>query len=493
MVLKPGIGGGVRIRTSRRNFIWVRGQAEVNYFCGKWDHIVKDPDVIAAYNEDALGIQGGFEGVFRPVHEKEIIEFVNMCRGEKTAITAQGLRSSLTGASICDKGIALSLEKMNRIIDIDPKRRVAVVEPGIITSELRRAVAELGLFYPPDPTSADECTIGGNVATNASGSCTLKYGSTKDWVKRLRVVTGTGECIEVKSRTSEKYCAGYGGFYQPTHLFHGSEGTLGIITEIEVSLTVLPPDFFLAMAFFKDMDAALNFTIEARDNPAYSPRSIEFLDDACLDIIRPRAEGISIPRQARVMIYFEQEHENEEDKDQYLEQWFRLIEKHTVLSQDTQVAFTNKQKSHLLGLRHHVPQKMNEESTRAVKRGGCKISTDWAVPYRKLPELFAYFDTIRSSLGDMTVVRFAHIGEGHPHFNFIAGNPEEKRIAEEVDLLMARKAVELGGTISGEHGIGKMKRDHMVFEYPKAVIEAMRATKRIFDPGGIMAPGNVLP
>lgn len=453
--------------------------------------IVRDPDILAAYNEDALGLQGGFEGVFRPCNEREIIQFVKMCRAERVPITPQGLRSSLTGASICHEGIALSLEKMNRIIDCDPERRVAVVEPGVITAELRSVVAEAGLFYPPDPTSAGECTMGGNVATNASGSCTLKYGSTMHWVKRLRVVTGTGESLDVRDKTAEKYCAGYGGFYRPTRLFFGSEGTLGIVTEIEVSLTLMPPDFFLAMVFFKDMDSALAFTIEARDNPAYSPRSIEFFDDVSLDIIRPHSEGISIPREARVMVYFEQEYDCAKEKEQYLEEWLRLIEKHTLLSQDSQIAFTDKQKSHLLGLRHHVPQEMNEKSTQAVKQGGCKISTDWAVPYKKLPDLFAYFDSIRSYLGDMMVTRFAHLGEGHPHFNFIAENPEEKRIAEEVDFLMAKKAVELGGTIAAEHGIGKLKRDHLSLEYSIPMIAAMKAIKRVFDPNGILAPGNI--
>ncbi len=453
--------------------------------------IATDPDIVAAYNEDALGIQGRFEGVFRPSRETEIADFIFQCAGDRKAVTAQGLRSSLTGASMCEEGFALSLEKMNHILDIDVKNRRAVVQPGVITSDLRNAAAEAGLFYPPDPTSADECTLGGNVATNASGSCTLKYGSTKDWVERLQVVTGTGECLEVKGRTLEKYCAGYGGFYQPTRLFLGSEGTLGIITEIEVSLTLLPPDYFLVMIFFSNIGSALNFTIEARKNPAYCPRSIEFLDEACLDIIRPRAKGISLPREARVMVYFEQEYENGKEKDQYLEQWFRLIEKHTGLFNDTQVAFENKEKAHLLGLRHHVPQKMNEESSKAVKSGGCKISTDWAVPYGKLPELFAYFETIRPCLGDMTVLRFAHLGEGHPHFNFIAGNPEEKCIAEEVDLLMAKKAVELGGTIAAEHGIGKLKRNHLPLEYAVPMIESMKAIKKVFDPNGILAPGNI--
>lgn len=454
--------------------------------------IITDPDILAAYNEDALGIQGNFEGVFRPSDEKDILAFVEECGAQGKPITAQGLRSSLTGASICDEGFALSLEKMQRIINIDGKMRLAVVEPGVITADLRKAAAEAGLFYPPDPTSAEECTIGGNVATNASGSCTLKYGGTRDWVRRLRIVDGRGKRIDAIGKKVDKHCAGYAALHRPADLFVGSEGTLGIITEIEVSLTTLPTDSFIVMVFFTNLQSALSFILEARDDHAFSPRSIEFLDEICLELIRPNAEGICIPAEAQVMVFFEEEIEDDRKKEQSLGRWSKLIDKHTRLSDDTQIAFTAGQKGRLLGLRHLVPQTMNEESTRAVKDGGCKISTDWAVPYYKLPELFAYYDTVKCLLGDMTVIRFGHIGEGHPHFNFIARNTEEMRIAEGVDLLMAKKAVELGGTIAGEHGIGKMKREHLALEYPEAVIEAMRAIKRAFDPRGIMAPGNIL-
>ncbi|MBW1723246.1 MAG: FAD-binding oxidoreductase [Deltaproteobacteria bacterium] len=455
--------------------------------------IVTDPDILSAYNQDALGLQGNFEGVFRPSREEEIIEFLGQCAAEGKCVTAQGLRSSLTGASVCDRGYALSLEKMNRIIDIDVKRRRALVQPGVITEDFRKAVAEAGLFYPLDPTSAGECTIGGNVATNASGSGTLKYGSTGDWVRRVRVVDGLGRLVEAGRNASEKHSAGYGALVHPLRLFLGSEGTLGIVTEIEFGLHPQPPESFLVMVFFTGIEDALNFVIEARESRKYSPRSMEFLDEACLEILRPRAEGISIPGEARVMLYFEQEYRDEEDREKRLENWLRLIERYTRLDQDTQVALSDRQKRHLLDLRHHVPQAMNEESARAVRNGGCKISTDWAVPYRRLPELFTYYDSIKDLLGDMLVVRFAHLGEGHPHFNFIARNEMEKQVAEHVDFLLARKAVELGGTVAGEHGIGKMKREHLSLEYPERVIEAMKAIKKVFDPKGILAPGNIFP
>lgn len=453
--------------------------------------IITDPDILSAYNEDALGLRGSFEGVVRPADEQEIIDFVHSCRASRKPVTAQGLRSSLTGAALCDQGYALSLEKMNRIIDIDKKRRTAVLEPGVITADLRKAAAEAGLYYPPDPTSVEECTMGGNVATNASGSCTLKYGRTGDWIKRLRVVDGNGRRIEAKGQGAEKQCAGYGAMYQPARLFLGSEGTLGIITEIEVALTLPPPYAFLAMVFLPDLQRTFDFVRSVREDRTFSPTGLEFFDEACLDILRPIAEGIAIPQEARFMIFFEQEYNDDKEKDVFLEKWLSLIKRISTFADDTQIALSDKQKSHLRALRHHVPQQMNEEGSRAVKNGGGKISTDWAVPWFNLPELFAHYDKINHLLGDMKVVRFGHLGEGHPHFNFIARNLEETRAAENVDFLMAKKAVELGGTIAGEHGIGKLKREHLVLEYSPPLQEAMKAIKYSFDPLGILAPGNI--
>lgn len=453
--------------------------------------MITDPEILAAYNEDALGLKGDFKGLFRPTSEQEVIEIVNACVSKKVPLTAQGLRSSLTGAAICQKGAALSLERMNRVIDIDVKRKCAIVEPGIILSHFKKSVEDARLMYAPDPTSAGECTMGGNVATNASGSRALKYGATIDWVRGLRIVDGNGRVIEVNNGLAEKMCAGYGAMYRPTQLFVGSEGTLGIVTRIEVSLTALPANVFVGIVFFKDLKSAIDFTMEAYYEPAYKATSMEFMDHACLEMIRPKAKGIAIPADARVMVYFEQEYDDDSEKDRWLNLWFPLIEKHTPFSDDTQIAANRKQKNHLLDLRHHVPSRTNEESIKAVKTGGCKISTDWAVPHNRLHHLFEYFEEIRGPLGDMMVTRFGHMGSGHPHFNFIARTREEKIMASKIDDLMAKKAVALGGCVSAEHGIGKMKRRHLPLQYPPAIIGAMKAIKKELDPTGIMAPGNI--
>jgi len=319
--------------------------------------MITDPEIIAAYNEDALGIKGKFKGLFRPDSEAEVIDMVRACASNKMPLTAQGLRSSLTGAAICEKGAALSLERMKRLIDIDLERKIAVIEPGIVLSDFKKAVEEAGLMYAPDPTSAQECTLGGNVATNASGSRSLKYGATINWVQGLRIVDGRGRVLEVKNGISEKMCAGYGAMYRPAQLFVGSEGTLGIVTRIEVSLTALPANVFVGIVFFRDLKSAIDFTMEAIHEPAYKPVSMEFLDQGCLEIIRPKAKGIAIPADARAMIYFEQEYNDDSEKGRWLNLWFPLIEKHTPFSDDTQMADSPKEKRHLYDLRHHVPSK----------------------------------------------------------------------------------------------------------------------------------------
>jgi FAD/FMN-containing dehydrogenase len=297
--------------------------------------------------------------------------------------------------------------------------------------------------------------------------------------------------FEVKNGLSEKICAGYGAVYRPTQLFVGSEGTLGIVTRIKVSLTALPANMFVGIVFFPELKSAIDFITEAYYGPAYQAASMEFLDEACLEIVRPESKGIAIPADARVMVYFEQEYNDESEKDPLLNLWFPLIEKHTPLSQDTQIAANRKEKKHLLDLRHLVPSKTNEESIRVVKTGGCKISTDWAVPHNRLHHLFEYFNKIKSPLGDMMVTRFGHLGSGHPHFNFIARTGKEKIIAAEIDDLMAKKAVDMGGCVAAEHGIGKVKRRQLALQYPKPIIRTMKAIKKELDPTGIMAPGNI--
>ena len=212
--------------------------------------LISDPDIVASYSEDALGLRGEFDAVCRPETEEDVAELVRYCAATATPLTVQGLRSSLTGASMAQGGIALSMERMNRLKDLDADDRTAVAEPGMVVAEFRKRVREEGLFYPPDPTSEGECTLGGNVATNAGGLRCAKYGVTGDYVLGLEVVLADGRILRTGSRCMKSVSG-----YDLTRLFVGSEGTLGVVTEITLSIRPKPLALKTSLAFFSTLIA----------------------------------------------------------------------------------------------------------------------------------------------------------------------------------------------------------------------------------------------
>ncbi len=452
--------------------------------------IVTDPDIIASYNQDALGLKGNFSGLVRPSSEEEIVDLIRYASSKGIKITPQGQRTSLTGAAIAEEGLALSLEKMNRIIDIDTDSMRAIVEPGLITGNLKRELAKMGLIYPPDPTSQDECTIGGNVATNASGSRSLRYGPTSDWVSWIRFVDGRGEVNEIGSVDSSKSSSGPRAFQRPLNLFVGSEGIFGVITKIGLKLTRAPLDSFVLVVYFRDLYKALDFVSDSLKR-GQVPSSMEFMDEACIGIVKD-VEGFYAPEGTNAIVTIEEELWDGESEEGVLDNWFGLIGPYTDLVDETIVLKTAQEKRNFANIRHRIPEALNEESNRVIEDGGIKISTDWAVPLPKLREMVGYFERIRGLLGDMPVYWYGHIGNGHPHVNIIARDKREREIGEQVELLLAQKAVNLGGVVSAEHGIGKLKKAQLRLMYPPCVLESLRAVKKLLDPKGILAPGNLL-
>lgn len=453
--------------------------------------LIRDPDIIKAYSQDALGIKGNFQGVVRPKGEEEILEVISYCHKTSTKLTPQGLRTSLTGASMADEGIALCLEGMNRIIDLDENAKVAYVEPGVPTGELSILCSSLGLMYPPDPTSQKECTIGGNVATNASGSRSLKFGPTGNWVFYLRVIDGTGKIHELYTKKGLKSACGPSMFQNGLDLFVGSEGIFGIITKIGLKLIEAPPDSIIFVVFFEDIYKALEFVTHVILHKRKLPTSMELLDEYCMHLLEGK-EGYYAPKDSRCIIYFEEDLWEDLNEDEILESWYGLIEKHTRFFEDTILLKSHKQKEVFKKLRHSVPEALNEQSIKATKQGGLKISTDWVVPIENIIKIFQYFDEVRPMLKDMPVARYGHIGSGHPHFNIIARDHQEKELAKEVEKRLILKALELGGTVSGEHGIGKLKKAYLGLMYPEATTNILKSVKNMMDPKWILSPGNII-
>ncbi len=457
------------------------------------DSFSTDPSVREAHSEDASGLIGLPDAVARPATEADVAEIVGWCAAHRTAVTAQGLRSSTVGSPLATGGVAMSLEKMDRILDIDPERRRAVVEPGVNLGAFKKALREAGLFFPPDPTSENECTLGGAVMTNASGARTYKYGATRPWVRSVRLVLGDGSITDIHRSDTNKNTVGYFGFQNPVDLIVGSEGTLGIATRITVDLLPLPRFFIAAMAFFPSIAEAVTFVTVAdrarRTGGNVAPRCLELFDDGSLEMIRPRAGALGIPRSAGAAIFFEQEC-SPEDEETVLGAWLQLIESCEGLADDTIVAVNEARQEELRRLRHALPATMNEKGRAARANGGLKVGTDWAVPLSRVGTMIEEATGIAREFGGF-FIRYGHIGNGHPHFNMIADDAAALKKGRQAAHRMCLRAVELGGTVTAEHGVGKLKREYVRHQYPAWVVEAMKSVKRTLDPAGILAPGNI--
>ncbi|MBK8231917.1 MAG: FAD-binding oxidoreductase [Candidatus Eisenbacteria bacterium] len=455
--------------------------------------LTRSPEVCAAYAADASGLSCTPDGIGRPHSEAEIQELVRLAGAHGEPLTAQGLRSSTTGASVAERGLALSLEKMTRLVEIDPIRRIARAEPGINLGAFKRSLRAQGLFYPPDPTSENECTLGGTVACNASGSRTYLYGPTRPWVRAIRVVLADGTAHELRRSETSKNATGYFGFQDPIDLWIGSEGTLGVITEVEVRCLPNPPGYFGALAFFSRLDAALGFVLAVdaeRRSGTLAPRCLELFDSTALSLIAPEASVLRIPAGAAAAIYFEQEAEPGSEIDA-LEAWYAAIETAEGLADDTIIAQSDAEKSELRRLRHAIPAGMNERGARAKLQGGRKVSTDFAVPLPHLPLLMSDCFRLAEELFGGLTAGYGHVGNGHPHFNLIAENAGELARAQRAARAMTERALALGGTLSAEHGIGKLKRELLSDLYPRWLVDSMRAVKMTLDPKGLFAPGNL--
>lgn len=457
------------------------------------DHpgLIADPDVRAAYAADASGLSHSPDAVARPASEAEVIDLVRWCADRRIAITPQGLRSSTTGSSVATAGIALSLERMDRVLELDPERKVARLQPGVVLGNFKRLAAEHGLFYPPDPTSEEECTIGGTIATNASGPRTYRYGPTRGYVRALRVVLADGSVCEVRACLANKNATGYFGLQNPVDLWIGSEGTLGIVTEVELALLPAPVGFVAGFAYFEDWRAAAEFIQRAdgaRASRRLEPRCLELFDEGSLALVAGNSAGLRIPERARTAVFFEEE---TNDPWTVLGAWHSLIEETRGLADETRIATSQAEQVELRRLRHAIPASMNERGTRAVAAGGRKVSTDFAVPLAELPAMLEAGYRIAGEIFGGETIAYGHAGNGHPHFNLLAPDPQALERALTAARAMTRHALSLGGTLSAEHGIGKLKAELFRELYPEWVQAGMRAIKATLDPHGLFSPGNL--
>ncbi|GAA1457030.1 FAD-binding oxidoreductase [Williamsia maris] len=441
------------------------------------DRLVLDPDVVATYHHDEAewAPYGAPLVVVRPRAADEVQAVVRACLAHETPVVTRGAGTGLSGGANATAGcVVIALDGMNSIVEIDQLERYAVVEPGVINDDLRTACAEHGLWYPPDPASSPWSTIGGNVATNAGGLCCVKYGVTRDYVLGMQIVTGTGDLVRLGHKTA-KGVAGY----DLAGLMVGSEGTLGIITEITVKLRPLQdPQRTVAGYFDSIVDAGR--AVSAVAAAGLTPSALELIDRQCLLAVDAwKNMGLSVD--ANVVLLGRVDTPGSIG-DQEAEKMHACFSE---AGATWAAVSTDAEEADALFAARRLAYP-------AMERLGPVLTEDVCVPKKHVPEMLSRIEQIGIEFGT-TIANIAHAGDGNLHPLLITphGDDEARARAQAAFATIIDAALELGGTVTGEHGVGLLKKDGLVQELDPVVLSMHRAVKAALDPHGILNPGKV--
>ena len=407
---------------------------------------------------------------------EQVSEIVKLANSHLIPLIARGAGSGFTGGTLPIKGgIVLVLTKMDRILGIDTDNLIAVVEPGVVTSALQKEVEKVGLFYPPDPASKDFSTLGGNVAECAGGPRCVKYGVTKDYILGLEVVTATGEIIRTGGKTLKNVVG-----YDLTKLFVGSEGTLGVVTEIILKLLPKPEAKKTMLVQFETIHGAARGVAEII-RAKIIPTTLEFLDAATISCIRD-ISPFPLPEECRAILIIEVDGDGEVIERQAA-RIMEVIQPLGVL--DTRIASTAEESEKIWQVRRNV-------STSLRKVNPDKFNEDIVVPRSKVPEMISALEGLSEKYG-VPIVNFGHAGDGNIHVNIMVDLAEEgmEDTVHKVMDEIFRSALALEGSISGEHGIGTSKMNYLGMEIDSATVGYMQRIKTAFDPNNILNPGKI--
>jgi len=439
------------------------------------DRLYTDPvDCYAYAYDNSRNFRPPMAVVF-PLNAEEVQAVVKLCHEHKVPLVPRGRGTGTAGGSVPEQGgIALSLERMNRMISLDPDNRMAIVEPGVLNQELQDALKPKGFFWPPDPSSAPYCSVGGNLATCAAGPHAVKYGVARDHVLGLKAVTGSGELIKTGCYTTKGVVG-----YDLTRLIVGSEGTLAVIVEATLKLTPLPRTTGGITAQFKDTVSCAHAIAAIMAQP-FIPSALEFLDNNALNLIRGRHPGM-LPEDMRALLMIEVDGSQSEVTEATAAvinacQVDGLIEAKE--AGDTKALWAARKALSPL-LRDVAPKKINE---------------DVAVPVSRLPELLGGIEALAARY-QIANVNFGHAGNGNIHVNLLVNpaDPEEMHRAEACLDEVFSLVLSLDGTLSGEHGVGMAKRPFVPREIDATTIGVMKAIKHTLDPHNILNPGKLFP
>lgn len=431
-----------------------------------------------AYCYDATRKRYAPDGVVFPRDESDVSEILKYCNEHKITIIPRGAGSGFTGGALASSGgIIMALEKhMNKILEIDLENMVAVVQPGVINKDLQKAVEKLGLFYPPDPASETYSTLGGNVSENSGGMRAAKYGITKDYVMALRAVLPNGDVIRAGKRTI-KDVAGF----NIAGILIASEGALAVITEITLKLISKPKFSKTAMGVFPSVESAMNAVFKTMA-AGVTPVAMEFLDNLSIKAVEERFHR-GLPTSAGAILVSEMDGNDESVINADLER----LKEHFIANgaSEFRVAKDANESSDIWFARRNCSQAIN-------CYGSLKINEDITVPRSKLPALLEKIAEI-SARYNVTTPCFGHTGDGNVHTNVMVdkNDPEAVKRGHEAITEIFKATVELGGTLSGEHGIGISKAPFMSLAFSEAEMNLFRAIKKAFDPNNILNPNKM--
>lgn len=450
------------------------------------------PEPDSPYLSDASGLRGNASEVLIPENEAALSQILRDATASNTPVTISGSGTGVTGGRVPDGGWLVSLEKFNTI---RVEKGFAVCGAGVSLSAIQAAAAPSRQFYAPDPTE-NSASIGGSVSTNASGSRSFLYGDTRRHIRALRVVLASGEVVALRRGDKppfeipvlsapdvKKNTAGY--FLRPgmdyLDLFIGADGTLGIVTEVEVTLLDIPKTLFTGVVFF-DSDARALDAVDSWKS-VQGLRMLEYVDAASLDVVRSRFP--EIPTEARAALMIEQDTGADEDAE---EAWLERLEASAALTDDSWFATSATDRERFRRFRHGLAEAVNEIIR---QRGLMKANSDFAVPLARSRDILKlYRETLDREFPGQYVI-FGHIGDAHVHINILPPNKAEWDRAMGLMKGFAKAAVAMGGTVSAEHGLGKRKRDYLKLQFTPEQIETMQGVKRRLDPHWLLGRGTL--
>jgi glycolate oxidase len=436
--------------------------------------VIADPEKLEPFAKDATELFHLPELLVEAVRTEQVQQLLRLANAHRFPVTPRGLGTGLTGGSVpVSGGVLLSLAKMNQILTIDSENLIAVVEPGVVTGDLRKAAQNKGLFYPPDPASIDTCSIGGNAATNAGGASCVKYGTTRNYILGMEVVLPSGEIIQAGVQTRKGVVG-----YDLAQLLLGSEGTLGVITKLIVKLIPLPPAVTTLVALFTDLSSAMH-AVTALLTSGYLPSAVEFMDHQCLELVGDLLPFAGVS-ESKAFLLVETDGAPgviEKEIEQMGEVCMEYDPVNVFLAPDSY------RRAQMWEVRRQVSLRIEEHAP-------VYVPEDVVVPLGRIAEFVGMLPEMATDFG-IKIYSFGHAGDGNIHLNITAESRDTPQRIEEGIKAVLKRVISMGGTISGEHGIGFAKKHLLPLELSPESIRLQRELKRVFDPNLILNPGKI--